>query len=65
MHIRQRSRHYSPALRAEINALSAEDAAERAARWREIAADPVISCLGDWAVAAYFQSVADRKAASS
>lgn len=59
-----RSRHYSPELRAEFNALDWRDAAERAAGWRRNATD---TDLGpEWvahslAVAAWLQSISDRK----
>jgi hypothetical protein len=59
--ITDRSRHYDPALRAQFNAYSAQDAAENARLWREIAAD-AIGVPRDWAIAAYWQSIADRKA---
>jgi hypothetical protein len=62
-HITTRSRHYSPTLRAELNAYSAQDAAENARLWREIAAD-AIGVPRDWAIAAYWQSIADRKRAA-
>lgn len=58
-----RSRHYSPELRAEFNALDWRDAAERAAGWRRNAAD---TDLGpEWVahslvVAAWLQSISDR-----
>lgn len=65
MHITERSRHYSLEVLAEIHACGADHLTELAAGWREIAADPEIGKLRDWAVAAYFQSVADRKRAAA
>lgn len=55
-----RCRKYDRETRDMFNALDWRDAAERAARWREIA----VSEHGtprDWAVAAYLQSISDRK----
>ena len=63
-HITTRSRKYDPALYREINALEADDLAERAARWRDNAADPIHGTPFYLAIAAYFQSIADRKRAA-
>ena len=59
--ITARSYHYDADHRAYVNALPAEFAAEIARGYREIASDPRFGTARDLAVAAYYQSVADRK----
>lgn len=57
-----RSYHYDADHRAYVNSLPADFAAEIARGYREIAADPKHGTARDLAIAAYYQSAADRKA---
>lgn len=64
MDIKKRSRHHSPESRAELNALSADAAVIIADGWRDNATHADLG--SSWtatshALAAYFQSIADRK----
>jgi hypothetical protein len=56
-----RSYHYDADHRAYVNALPAAVATEIARGYREIAKDPHFGTARDLAIAAYYQSVADRK----
>jgi hypothetical protein len=64
MDIKNRSRRYTPEFRATATALTPDAAADTAQGWRENAASVDLGAewvARSWMLAAYFQSIADRK----